>query len=381
MAAPNVPFYPDRLGMVSARNESAGRNDAINTNDLRGIHSYGKWQIYGTNIPRYLRSMAQMGGEYANIAARLGQYKVNSKAFDNAWRREARAHPDLIENSQYQFIKATHYDPVLKKLAPDLQNAINSNRGLQEALWQATVLGPAAAKGLFNKGWKEGNGDIRKLVDVVYRDMHNYQKSYIKEHPNHLPTLLRQHEVSRKLIRGILDDPKRNGMIAGVSGKTNANVPAQSSGSSVYAAPATTMASAATATPQTTQEAQAAQTAKTSEQAPAATATPAATTVPVAPVFPDTGSATAALSMLNDLQTSIPQQAPSAEPQFEAIAPLVRADYPSNLAQLNGLAEDAVAVPQEAPQNMSLADLIRALQSLAPQAPQSLASRIALGIE
>ena len=38
MAAPNVPFYSDRLGMVSARNESAGRNDAINTNDLKGIH-------------------------------------------------------------------------------------------------------------------------------------------------------------------------------------------------------------------------------------------------------------------------------------------------------------------------------------------------------
>ena len=372
MAAPNVPFYSDRLGMVSARNESAGRNDAINTNDLKGIHSYGKWQIYGTNIPRYLRSMAQMGGEYANIAARLGQYKVNSKAFDAAWRKEARAHPDLIENSQYQFIKATHYDPVLKKLAPDLQNAINSNRGLQEALWQATVLGPAAAKGLFNKGWKEGNGDIRKLVDVVYRDMHNYQKSYIKEHPNHLPTLLRQHETSRKLIRGILDDPKRNGMLAGVPGKASTTVPSGSSGSNAYAVPAP-----ATTTPQTTQAT------KASEQAPAAAAptTPTATTTPVTPVFPDTGSATVNLSALNDLQAGLPQQIPSAEPQFEAIAPLVRPEYPSNLVQLNGLAEDAIAAPQEMPQNMSLADLIRALQSLAPQAPQSLASRIALGIE
>lgn len=213
MAPPKVPFYSDRLGMVSARNESAGRNDAINTNDLKGIHSYGKWQIYGTNIPRYLRSMAQLGGEYANIASRLGQYKINSKAFDDAWRREARAHPDLIENSQYQFIKATHYDPVLKELAPDLRNAINSNRGLQEAFWQATVLGPAAAKGLFNKGWKEGKGDIRKLVDVVYRDMHNYQKSYIKEHPNHLPTLLRQHDVSKKLVMDVLNDPQRNSML------------------------------------------------------------------------------------------------------------------------------------------------------------------------
>lgn len=227
MAAPNVPFYSDRLGMVSARNESAGRNDAINTNDLKGIHSYGKWQIYGTNIPAYLRSMSRLGGEYANIAARLGQYKVNSKAFDNAWRNEARAHPDLIENSQYQFIKATHYDPVLKKLSPDLQNAINSNRGLQEALWQATVLGPAAAKGLFNKGWKEGKGDIRKLVDVVYRDMHHYQRSYIKEHPDHLPILLKQHNVSRGIIQDILNDPKRNSMLvdAQKTGATPNTVP------------------------------------------------------------------------------------------------------------------------------------------------------------
>lgn len=216
----NVPFYSDRLGYVSAINESLGRMDAINTKDLNGNHSYGKWQIYGGGtMQRYLKSMAQMGGEHARIAARLNQFKVNSPEFDRQWKLEAQAHPELLEQSQYQFIKATHYDPLVKGFNPELQKAINSNRGLQEALWQASVLGPGAARGLFNKGWKEGGGDIRKLVDVVYRDMHKYQQSYIRQNPTHLPVLLRQHEASKGKVIDILNDSSRNGMVVGMPGQ------------------------------------------------------------------------------------------------------------------------------------------------------------------
>ena len=201
----------DRLGWVSEANESQGDDAAINYKDLSGFHSYGRWQIYGGGtMQKYLPFMEKMGGEFAEIAKRLSKFSINSAAFDKQWKIEAKRNPYALERSQYEFLKATHYDPVLKGFSKPLQNAITNNRALQEALWQSVVLGPGAAKGLFNKGWKEGGGDVETLIKVIYRDMHKYQRKYIAENPDHLPVLLRAHQRSMERVLAILASAEKN---------------------------------------------------------------------------------------------------------------------------------------------------------------------------
>ena len=208
---PTTGLRKDRLGWVSEANESRGNDAAINYKDLSGFHSYGRWQIYGGGtMQKYLPFMAKMGGEFAQIAERLGKFRINSAEFDRQWKLEAKRNPYALERSQYEFLKATHYDPVLKSFSKPLQEAIGKNRSLQEELWQAVVLGPGAAKGLFNRGWKEGGGDVETLIRVIYRDMHKYQRKYIAENPEHLPVLLKAHLRSLERVLSILRDPEKN---------------------------------------------------------------------------------------------------------------------------------------------------------------------------
>lgn len=173
-----VAFDPNaKLGDATAKWESG--NAGVNTVawDSTGGTSYGKWQLSAKrgSMKEYLDWMLKQGGEKAAIAQRIlaaGPLETGGKtgAAVDAYKREAAANGQLLEDTQREFLFQNHYVPALNKLDPELQKRIGDSKALQEALWSTAIQhGAGGAGNIWRKVFAANpNASNEQLLQAIY---------------------------------------------------------------------------------------------------------------------------------------------------------------------------------------------------------------------
>lgn len=116
------------LGTLSRTYESNGNPATIanNQGDIGG-KSYGTYQL-STSSGNAQTFANRYGGALKGL-------KVGSAAFDNAWKLEASRNPEKFASAQHNYIKATHFDPVVKANPWVMKYP----KAVQDAVWSTAV--------------------------------------------------------------------------------------------------------------------------------------------------------------------------------------------------------------------------------------------------
>lgn len=150
------------LGDLSSRYESSGRPDAIGY-DSTGGYSYGTYQLAHNNAKKFVEN-SSFGGYFKGL-------RFNSPEFRNRWQEVAQAFPEQFEAEQKNYIKQTHFDPQVQKMAKAGIDINWFSDTVKDVIWSTAVQHGAntdivvkAIKGLGNK-FKESD-----LVNAIYNE-------------------------------------------------------------------------------------------------------------------------------------------------------------------------------------------------------------------
>jgi hypothetical protein len=123
------------LGSLSEKYESGGRGPAtVSTGkgDAGGV-SYGTYQL-SSKVGR----ADQFVQKY--YAEEFKGLKSGTVEFTARWRMLAKTQPDQLRAKEHEFIKNTHYDPLVKSIARSLMlNVIQRSGALQNVVWSTAV--------------------------------------------------------------------------------------------------------------------------------------------------------------------------------------------------------------------------------------------------
>lgn len=128
------------LGKLSEKFETGGRGPGIvstGVGDAGGV-SYGSYQM--TSQPgggRVRQFISQpdfpFGGRFAGLTA-------GTPAFTAAWKALASERPDEFHAVQHEFIKRTHFDPLVRKiLKEDGLDVLTRSHAVQDVIWSTAV--------------------------------------------------------------------------------------------------------------------------------------------------------------------------------------------------------------------------------------------------
>ena len=166
-----------KLGDASAKFESGNKGVTAVSWDKTGGSSYGKWQLTTNShsMQDWLDWMEKKGGKEAELAKQIkaaGDISVRNGAASQMYVQLAAENPELFEESQRQFLIEHHYNPALRKLAPEMQDRINKSRTLQEVLWSTAIQhGPSGARKVFENALKANpNASDEELIRAVYQE-------------------------------------------------------------------------------------------------------------------------------------------------------------------------------------------------------------------
>lgn len=123
-----------RLGNTSMKYETSGRGaGTVSTGegDYGGV-SYGSYQM-SSRMGVVQKFIAQ--SKYKNDFAGL---VVNSEAFKAKWKSLAKNDPEF-EKAQHDYIKKTHYDPLVRNLKQAGLNLSGRGAAVQDAIWSTAV--------------------------------------------------------------------------------------------------------------------------------------------------------------------------------------------------------------------------------------------------
>lgn len=128
----------EALGALSAKYETGGRGPgtvSTGAGDFGGV-SYGSYQMASKmGVPT--KFVTQSGFPWLNDFANL---VAGTAAFTAVWKRIAAAQTDDFQRAQHQYIKRTHYDPLVAKILGDDNLDINTRcRALQDVVWSTAV--------------------------------------------------------------------------------------------------------------------------------------------------------------------------------------------------------------------------------------------------
>lgn len=112
-------------GKGGAGTVSTGKGD-------KGGASYGTYQLSSKEgtLQNFLKS--------TKYGATFGGLAPGSKEFNERWKQVAKMDPDF-EKSQHDFIKATHYDPQVRKLKDAGIDVSNRGSAIHDAIWSTSV--------------------------------------------------------------------------------------------------------------------------------------------------------------------------------------------------------------------------------------------------
>ncbi len=126
---------PRSLGALSEKYESSGRGPATVSNgvgDPGGV-SYGTYQLASKfgRADQFVRKYYPQ--EFKGLHG-------GTPEFTRKWKALAAADPAGLRQNEHRFIKQTHYDPQVKKLARDLMLDVNQrSAAFRDAVWSTAV--------------------------------------------------------------------------------------------------------------------------------------------------------------------------------------------------------------------------------------------------
>ncbi|AYC30003.1 hypothetical protein [Paenisporosarcina cavernae] len=147
------------LGALSQKYESSGNPGTVarNAGDIGGA-SYGSYQL--TTASGNAQAFANKYG------GALKGLKAGTSSFDNAWKQEAVRNPSKFANAQHSYIKATHFDPVVKANPWILKYP----KAVQDAVWSTAVQhGVGGAKNILNKVARVGMTP-QAMIKAIYNE-------------------------------------------------------------------------------------------------------------------------------------------------------------------------------------------------------------------
>ena len=164
-AAPITDGGNGDLGSYVKEFESGKRGSTAIGHDRTGGTSYGTYQIAAKTgtLARFLKfaqAEGEFGSQLASAMGKAGSLNTGSTAgaAPDVWRKFAELNPAAMRALEHKFIKKTHYDVALQSISdPEIRKLIESDRGLQEALWSTAVQhGGGGAASIFSKTYKPG---------------------------------------------------------------------------------------------------------------------------------------------------------------------------------------------------------------------------------
>jgi LysM repeat protein len=128
------------LGALSSKYETGGRGPGTVSSgigDAGGV-SYGSYQMTsrpnGGTVARFVRDPA------FPWLARFAGLTPGSPEFSAAWRALAAEQPEAFFTAQHDFIKETHYDPLVRRtLAEDGLDVTRRSPAVQDVVWSTAV--------------------------------------------------------------------------------------------------------------------------------------------------------------------------------------------------------------------------------------------------
>lgn len=179
----NVPSIPKSsgkgsdLGNYVHKFESGPKGPLAIAWDRTGGTSYGTYQVAAIpgSAKNFVNYAGQHGGEFGKQFAKA-MWDANSQlqggggkngletggtkgATVDVWKTFASKDKKGFNQIERDFIRTDHYEPAYKGLPPSIREAIDNDRGLQEALWSTAIQhGPGGARKIFNRAWKESGG-------------------------------------------------------------------------------------------------------------------------------------------------------------------------------------------------------------------------------
>lgn len=142
---PPVPPQPQPtathvLGKLSERYETGGRGPGVvstGAGDAGGA-SYGSYQMTskpgGGTVKRFV---SQPDFPFADKFAGL---TPGGAQFTAVWKQLAQTNRDEFQSSQHDFIKRTHFDPLVNKIvSDDGVNVLTCSHALQDVIWSTAV--------------------------------------------------------------------------------------------------------------------------------------------------------------------------------------------------------------------------------------------------
>lgn len=167
------------LGSLSAKYESSGNPGAVaHTKGDKGGASYGTYQ-FSTTSGSAKNFAKSYGGALAGLTP-------GTKAFDNAWKAEAKKNPAKFEKAQHDYIAKNFYKPGLasikKRTGVDLSGY---PKAIQDVIWSVSVQhGQAGAGAVFKAaGIKKGDSPAT-IINKVYNVRKNFFKGSSKSIQN-----------------------------------------------------------------------------------------------------------------------------------------------------------------------------------------------------
>jgi LysM repeat protein len=162
------------LGALSAKYETGGRGPGTVSSgrgDAGGV-SYGSYQMSG-RLGVAAKFVSQPDFPFKNEFKNL---VPGTEQFNDKWREIAAAHPKTFHNSQHNFIKRTHFDPLAAKIKnEDGINISTRSKALQDVVWSTAVQhGPGTSiihKAIAALNLSPANPEFdKKLIKAIYAE-------------------------------------------------------------------------------------------------------------------------------------------------------------------------------------------------------------------
>ncbi|MBU1002283.1 MAG: hypothetical protein KKE73_07140 [Proteobacteria bacterium] len=175
----------DPFGALSARFESGGDSGSVGYDRVGGT-SYGTYQLSSRagTFDDFLQFLDSKAPDMASRLRAAGEADTGSKTgpMPAAWKTLAHDEPKRFSSLQHEFIRESHFQPALKKVAEMTGvDLTGRHQAIAQALWSTAVQHGATgsarifAKALEAVGDAGGLGGDKKLLQAVY---HNRSRQF-----------------------------------------------------------------------------------------------------------------------------------------------------------------------------------------------------------
>lgn len=150
----------NKIGLLSEKYESGGDPGAIGY-DSTGGWSYGAYQLAHNNAEKFV-SQSSYQNEFKGIP-------FNSEQYRNKWKEVASKDAERFKQEQKEYIKKTHFDPQINKLASANIDVSRFSPVLQDVIW-STAVQHGASTNIIKDAIKQAgpNATEDQIINKIY---------------------------------------------------------------------------------------------------------------------------------------------------------------------------------------------------------------------